>query len=471
MSDGLIPYPAYKASGVPWLGQMPAHWAVKRAKNVFTRVDIRSELGSEELLTVSASDGVVPRREKTVTMFMAESYVGHKLCWPGDLVINSLWAWAKGLGFARHHGIVSSAYGVYRLLPQYREYWRYLDYALRSDVYQWEFQVRSKGIWVSRLQLTDESFFDMPVILPAYEDAQRIVSYLDHADRQIRRFIRAKRRTIELLNEQKQAIIHQAVTRGLDPNVPLKPSGVEWLGDVPAHWDVAKLQRLTTGIGDGLHGTPEYVDNSPYRFINGNNLVNGSIKLFPNTRCVSENEFRKYYIPLDSSTVLLSINGTVGSVALYQGEEVILGKSAAYINCDNDLYRSYLSYFLQSPGVRQYFKLQVSGTTIFNLSLASIRSLRIALPPLAEQLEISAFLQDRMAGLTKAIERVRDEIDLIREYHTRLIADVVTGKIDVRAAAQHLPNQIDDAELWDEDASEDEENMEEVEEDSPNDND
>jgi type I restriction enzyme, S subunit len=104
MTDGLKPYPEYKDSGVPWLDKLPATWRMSRGKGIFGIIDVRSTTGDEELLTVSSVDGVVPRSQKTVTMFMAESYVGHKLCWPGDLVINSLWAWMQGLGFSRHHG-------------------------------------------------------------------------------------------------------------------------------------------------------------------------------------------------------------------------------------------------------------------------------------------------------------------------------------------------------------------------------
>ena len=114
----LRPYPSYKPSGVPWLGDMPEHWDLKRGKMLFRCIDVRSNDGSEELLTVSSDRGVVPRSTATVTMFKAESYVGYKLCWPDDLVINSLWAWGRGLGVSRHHGIVSSAYGVYRLRPE-----------------------------------------------------------------------------------------------------------------------------------------------------------------------------------------------------------------------------------------------------------------------------------------------------------------------------------------------------------------
>ena len=146
---GLKPYPAYKRSGIGWLGNIPTHWEVVRGKNLWQGIDLRSATGEEELLTVSSEKGVLPRSATSVTMFKATSYVGHKLCWPGDLVINSLWAWAGGLGVSQYHGIISNAYGVYRLRDSCQQDLRYLHESLRSRPFQYELRVRSKGVWTS----------------------------------------------------------------------------------------------------------------------------------------------------------------------------------------------------------------------------------------------------------------------------------------------------------------------------------
>ena len=268
MIAALKPYPVYKHSGIEWLGKVPEHWEVKRGKALFRCVNVRSLTGEETLLTVSSERGVVPRSSATVTMFKAESYVGYKLCWPGDLVINSLWAWGRGLGVSRHHGIISSAYGVYRLRPPYTEYFAYVHALVRSTPFNWELQVRSKGIWISRLQLTDEAFLGAPVPLPPLPEQAAIVRFLDHADRRIRRYIRAQQQLITLLEEQKQAVIHRAVTRGLDPNVRLKSSGVEWLGDVPAHWQVRRLRYLIKGrLTYGANAAAEHTDPAWPRYL------------------------------------------------------------------------------------------------------------------------------------------------------------------------------------------------------------
>jgi type I restriction enzyme, S subunit len=287
---GLKPYPAMKDSGVPWLGRMPEHWEAKRGKTLLRCIDIRSATGKEELLTVSSDRGVVPRSSTTVTMFKAESYLGYKLCWPGDLVINSLWAWARGLGVSRHHGIISSAYGVYRLLPPYVDYSAYIHELVRSTPFNWELQVRSKGIWISRLQLTDEAFLGAPFPLPPPAEQAAIVRFLDHADRRIRRYIRIRQKLIKLLEEQKQAIIHHAVTRGLDPNVRLKPSGVEWLGDVPEHWEMRAFSRQNARKNPDQQSSRIEHDKALQRVMNA--VLKDDTELF---RQFSDNEsFRRW---------------------------------------------------------------------------------------------------------------------------------------------------------------------------------
>ena len=189
-------YPTYKQTKILWIPRIPDHWNLPRGKSLLRPIDVRSTTGIEELLTVSSAHGVIPRSSTTVTMFQAQDYSGYKLCWPGDLVINSLWAWATGLGISSHHGIISTAYGVYRpndpsdLNPDF------LHYLTRSTPFQWELQVRSKGIWTSRLQLTDEAFLDAPIPYPPPEEQAAIVRYLDHADDLINRYISAKERLI-----------------------------------------------------------------------------------------------------------------------------------------------------------------------------------------------------------------------------------------------------------------------------------
>ena len=230
----LAPYPAYRAARVGWLGNIPAHWLEKRGKAFFREVDERSASGDEELLSVSHTTGVTPRSQKNVTMFKAESYVGHKLARPGDIVVNTMWAWMAALGVAKQTGIVSPSYGVYRPLNDQNFNAAFLDYLLRIPNMKWEYVCRSKGIRTSRLRLYADQFLDTVYPCPPREEQDRIVSFLRAKDSDIRRLIRNKRRLIELLIEQKQGIINRLVTYGVNTQAPIKATGIDWMPAIPA---------------------------------------------------------------------------------------------------------------------------------------------------------------------------------------------------------------------------------------------
>ena len=245
-------YPEYKDAGVSWVGSIPAHWPEKRAKYYFKEIDDRSQAGDEEMLSVSHITGVTPRSQKNVTMFKAESNVGQKRCQPGDLIINTMWAWMSALGVSNHTGIVSPAYGVYRPRSNQDYDYYYLDSLLRIEGYRSEYICRSTGIRSSRLRLYPDKFLSMPVVCPPQEEQQTIARFLKAQGRLFRKFIRNKRQFIELLKEQKQNVINQAVTRGLDPKVKFKPSGVEWIGDIPEHWNARRLRTLAAVRASGV---------------------------------------------------------------------------------------------------------------------------------------------------------------------------------------------------------------------------
>ncbi|QOW23660.1 restriction endonuclease subunit S [Lysobacter sp. H23M47] len=453
MIDGLKPYAEMKDSELCWLGDIPAHWRVKRAKAVLRRIDVRSSAGAEELLTVSSARGVVPRRTANVTMFQAESYAGHKLCWPGDLVINSLWAWGKGLGVSQHHGIVSTAYGVYRARDASGILPRYLHELVRSSPFHWELQVRSKGVWISRLQLTDESFLNAPLVVPPLDEQAAIVRFLDHADRRIRLAIAAKQKLIKLLEEQKQAIIHRAVTRGLDPDVCLKPSGVAWLGDVPAHWEITRLGRLiklTTGFPFKSDGFTHVDDDirlmrginvSPAR-LRWDNVVRWPMSERPN--------FREYeLIPGD---IVLGMDRPIiqRGIRLAVVKEVdvpsLLLQRVARIRVRGDLNAEFAALLLSGRNFASYLAPIFTGISVPHLSPEQIKAFRLALPRAEEQQKIVEDVTVRTGAIRSAIDRAEREIELLREYRTRLIADVVTGKLDVREAAARLPDEVESAE-------------------------
>ena len=210
------PYLAYKPSGVEWLEKVPAYWDLRPAKWYFQEVDDRSETGSEELLSVSHITGVTPRSEKNITMFKAESNVGYKLCKPGDLVINTMWAWMAALGVARQSGIVSPSYAVYRPHPSSRLLGDYTDLLLRTTTYKNEYICRSTGIRSSRLRLYPEEFLRIKLLCPSLEEQFAIVEFVSKKSANVRRSIDLARDELSLLDEYRTRLIADVVTGKFD---------------------------------------------------------------------------------------------------------------------------------------------------------------------------------------------------------------------------------------------------------------
>lgn len=447
MIADLKPYPEYRESGLPWLGQVPRSWEIKRAKSIFQRIDQRSTSGKEELLTVSSARGIVPRKTANVTMFKADSYLGYKLCWPGDLVINSLWAWAGGLGVSRHHGIISSAYGVYRIRPDAPMTPAFVHEVVRSSSFNWELRVRSKGVWISRLQLTDTSFLDAPMQIPPPDEQSAIARFLDWANGRLERAIRAKRKVIALLNEQKQAIIHRAVTRGLDPSVPLKASGIPWLGDIPQHWEVAAVGATTTLIQTGPFGSQlhshEYV-SSGVPVINPSHMAGGRLKPSPDVTIRREKATELSRHVLRAGDIIIARRGELGRCASVTTAEEgwICGTGSLLLRCRASTVTSnFFQLVFSSPGIADMLSLSSIGATMANLNAGTVARQRLPIPPLEEQERIVRFVENEADKVKIATSRLEHEIELLREYRTRLVADVVTGKLDVRETAARLPEE------------------------------
>jgi len=442
----LKPYSEYKESGLPWLGRVPEYWGHLRAKYIFREVDERSATGREELLSVSHLTGVTPRSQKTVTMFLAKSNVGHKICRPGDAVINTMWAWMGALGVTRHAGIVSPAYGVYRpregcdVLPSYA------DHLLRTPAYAAEYQRRSTGVNSSRLRLYPEQFLSIAVVLPPLAEQTSIVRFLDWANGRLERAIRAKRKVIALLNEQKQATIHRAVTRGLDPAVPLRPSGIPWLGDIPRHWKVMPLKRICSLVRDGTHLPPARTLTG-FPLLSVRNMVGGRLVRRPDDSFISKADFEKLntsFVVRPNDVLMAIVGATLGKVAIVDDIGPFqIQRSVSILRPRPELMsHDFLAAFLRSPRLQQHLWQSVAFSAQPGIYLGFLANISVPTPPtLDEQVSINVGLQREFSPISAAISRLEREIDLLREYRTRLVADVVTGKLDVREAAAQLPDE------------------------------
>lgn len=423
-------YPEYKGSGVKWIDDIPNGWSIERIKRMLAlKRNLVGAASSEYQLLSLTLKGVIPRDISSGEGKIPASFDTYQEVDRNDLVfcLFDIDETPRTIGLSSSKGMITGAYNVYqttsKCLPSYAYYYfLYID--LRKGLRPFYTGLRKV--------VRSETFSNIEMPCPSYEEQKQIASFLDYETAKIDTLIEKQQRLIELLTEKRQAVISHAVTKGLNPDVPMKDSGVKWLGEVPEHWELPKLIQQTSRIGDGLHSTPKYQDNTGYYFVNGNNLVNGQIVIGVSAKEVPEDEYIKHFIPLDETSVLLSINGTIGNVARYKGEKVILGKSASYMNCSNQLTPEYLILYLQSSQVRHYFDLEVTGTTIYNLSLNSLRQMKVCIPPKSEQLDIDGYCNAQKDKYDFLIEKANLQIQLMQERRTALISAAVTGKIDVR---------------------------------------
>jgi type I restriction enzyme, S subunit len=438
MIADLKPYPEYRESGLSWLGELPADWETQRAKRILREVDERSQTGKEVLLSVSHLTGVTPRSEKTITMFLARSNVGHKICRPDDVVINTLWAWMAALGVTKYCGIVSPAYGVYRPLAGCPVLPRYADHLLRTPAYAAEYQRRSTGVNSSRLRLYPDQFLKVEVVVPPRKEQAAIVRFLDHADQRFDRFMRTKKKQLALLGEMRRSVTEDALRSTGTASIRL---GVA--AEIVERAIDRRRPQLYTPVG----------------------LFNRGRGIFHKkpTKAADLGDSDFFWIEEDD-LVLSGQFAWEGAIALATRDDAGCVASHRY-----PILRG-RPQVVASAVLLAFFKTQFGALLLDQhsrgaagrnrpLNVSSLLKEKIPIPTLSDQQRITelVLLEARLA------DSVRRIIQTVREYRTRLFADVVMGKLDVRDAAAELPDEAtpdiaeDDADLRDEDELADEE--------------
>lgn len=434
------PYEKVRPTGRTWLVNIPSHWQLLRNKYLLKEISNLTETGTEELLTVSQYTGVTPRRVKIdqnqKKLTNAESLIGYKLVQKDDIVMNIMLAWNGSLGSSKFEGIVSPAYCVYRSKDTASSH--YLHYLYRTPLFTGLFKTVSTGVVDSRLRLYPDVFLRLETCLPPPNEQQAIVRFLDYKCAQINKFIQKKKRLIELLKEQKQAIINQAVTRGLDPNVRLKPSGVEWLGDIPKHWEIQRLRFIGAKFGSGVtpKGGASVYSKNGIPFLRSQNIHFDGLML-QDVVYINEN-IHQFMLNthVKPNDVLLNITGaSIGRVCCVPAEFKAgnVNQHVCIIRPKlNIINPEYLAKYLSCSSIQKEIVIGQNGASREGLTLKTIKSIPIVLPPLNEQLEIVHYCSNELEEINALIKKLTQQIELVQEYRTRLISDVVTGQIDVR---------------------------------------
>jgi type I restriction enzyme S subunit len=453
MAGSLKPYPAYKESGSTWLGAVPEHWKVR---NLRTLVTVRNERNRPDLplLSVAREKGVFVRSltgEDENHNFIPDDLRNYKVARAGNLVINKMKAWQGSMGIAPCDGVVSPAYFVFDFRMANRAFGQAL---LRSKPYVYHFGQASDGVRIGQWDLSIPGMRQIPIVVPDEDEQIAIVRFLEHMNRRVVRAVRTKGKLIKLLNEQKQAIIHRTVTRGLDPNFHLKPSGVEWLGDFPNHWEILALKRILRQLIDCEHKTAPTIDTSEYRVVRTSAVRNGRLCL-EGTYCTTAFAYKDWTrrgVP-QSGDVIFTREAPAGEACVVPtGKNLCLGQRTVLLKLrPNDYDPRFLVHMIYAGPPRNLIRLASQGSTVGHFNMDDIGWMQVLKPPLVEQKEIANWIANSTRVNDLAISRAEAEIVLLREYRTRLIADVVTGKLDVRGVELPIsdeaeaPESIDDA--------------------------
>jgi type I restriction enzyme S subunit len=458
MIDDPKPYPAMKDSGLPWLGKVPEHWHIRKLRHILRRVTERSR-SDLPLLSVVREKGVI-RRDTTSAEenhnFIPDDLSNYKVVRVGQFAMNKMKAWQGSYGVSKFDGIVSPAYFVFDVTGVEG---LFFHSAIRSRAYVPSFTQASDGVRIGQWDLAEARMREIAFVVPPFAEQDAIVRFLDHTNRRIERYIRAKKKLITLLNEQKQAIVHRAVTRGLDANVRVKPSGIPWLGEIPEQWGTTAVKRLAK------RGTNTFIDGdwieTPFITSDGVRLIqtgNVGIGVFREKgfRYVSEGTFRslKCTEVKPSDVLICRLDGPVGRACLAPSlkGKMITSVDNTILKVEEDVDARFVVNLMSSPPWLNWIQsiCRAGGGFRYRVSRSMLGDIKVPKPPLSEQKRISDYLDRETANLNLIIEKIGQDLRGVMEYRTRLVADVVTGQLDVRDAAAKLPEEPPELERLDE---------------------
>lgn len=433
-------YPEYMDSGTDWLGEIPSRWRTVPLWTLFRRTK-RMGFEDEQLLSVYRDFGVVPKASRDDNNNKPSDDLSlYQLVDRGDLAINKMKAWQGAVAISDHRGIVSPAYFIYE--ANHSEIPRFLHYLLRSPRYITGYLSYSKGIRVNQWDLEPQYHSRMPVLLPSKEEQTAIATFLDHETGKIDALISEQEQLIALLAEKRQATISHAVTKGLNPDVPMKDSGVSWLGEMPEHWEIGPIKRWyatsSGGTPDTAHQDEYYIEEGGYPWIRTTDLNNDRLNCYE--IAITDEAIRNSacsMLPINS--VLIAMyggDGTIGKNGLLTIEACINQAVCALLpteGFDSRYTFRYVQFY------RPYWMVGAeSSRKDPNISQALIRNVSILCPPIGEQIAIAEFLDTEIAKLDALKIESERAIALLKERRSALIAAAVTGQIDVRGIVTEL---------------------------------
>ena len=439
------PYPSYKESGVEWPGKIPQGWDTKRAKFVFRRMS--RPVGPDDDIVTAFRDGTVTLRtnRRTGGFTNAAKEIGYQGVRCGDLVIHAMDGFAGAVGVSDSDGKSSPVYAVCTPTNQQDTFTRYYGYAVRFMATSGYVSSLAKGIRERSTEFRFVEFGETPIPTLAQSEQRAIAAFLDRETHRIDTLVEKKERLVELMKEKRTALISHAVTKGLDPNVRMKDSGVEWLGKIPEHWQMKKLKHLALDAPGAIKTGPfgsqlksEEMRGGDTKVYNQRTVIDRDASLGENY--ISPDKFRELAdFAVGPGDILLTTRGTIGKCYRLppNAEPGILHPCLMRIRPDSAKYNPKLLVRLiedSDLAQTQLFRLS-DATTIDVIYSQTMRRLTIPTPPADEQEMIVEFLDRETRRNDAMVEKVKRSMELLKEYRTALISAAVTGKIDVREKA------------------------------------
>lgn len=436
-------YSRYKNSATHWLGDVPEHWTIHKFRHIFKE---SSEKIDDEvvgvMLSVSGYRGIeIKEYDDENRRRLDNELVGYRIVRPGQLVVNTMWLNYAGLGVSEHEGHVSPAYRSYEIAPYLNK--RFVHHMMRSESFVQGYTMFLTGIRPNSLQMSRDDLMSFQLVCPPIDEQTAIAKFLDRETAKIDGLISEQERLITLLVEKRQATISQAVTKGLNPNAPMKDSGVEWLGHVPTHWSVVPAKRVAS-VFVPQRNKPELNEDANGIFwvtmedVKGGRVV--ATNLWVSAEACTDAGTRV----LKSGAVIASCVGNFGVAAINAADVIINQQLQAYIPKPSEVINTeFLRYLVVNS--KSYFESIGTSATLIYVNQQGFGELPLPLPSLDEQLDIVLFLVRELGRLEALTSKAETGIGLLKERRSALISAAVTGKIDVSQAFQQEQTKIQEA--------------------------
>ncbi|MDY7022132.1 MAG: restriction endonuclease subunit S [Cyanobacteriota bacterium] len=441
-------YESYKDNGIEWLGEIPQHWKIQSLNSILVNRNEKNDpVKTKNILSLSIANGVTPYSDENRGGNKANSdLTAYKLAYPGDIVLNSMNVVVGAVGLSEYFGAISPVYYALNLRIKEKNDIRFFDYIFKNSSFQRYLFQYGKGILFHksdsgklntiRMKISIQDLKKVPLPLPPLEEQNRIVEFLDRTTAEIDRAIAQKQRLIELLQEQKAILINQAVTKELNPNVPMRDRSIEWIGEIPEHWDVKRL-RYIGSCQNGISQSADYFGFG-YPFVTYTDVyANLELPKIVSGLANSTNQDRRKYSVQRGDVFFTRTSETVEEIGISSTcfntikDATFSGFLIRFRPVPDLIVPEFSKYYFRCQLHRFFFVKEMTLVTRASLSQELLKKLPVLLPPIEEQTAISNDIQIKEKLIDDVIFTVNQQIEKLKEYKQLLIANAITGKIKV----------------------------------------